>query len=181
MDTVFTTKPPPEFLPEQPPPTKAIHNVYKLKKQPELIWYLHAAVGFPTKPTWIKVIKNKQFVSWPGLTTKAIAKHYSESEETFKGQGLKIRSELQSTRASNKVHMIKPEQENINTHLAELNKWHHSIYFEIYDAEEEAVQTIHIDQTGQFPKKSSRGNQYIMVLCDIDDDLGLLRPDPWGI
>jgi hypothetical protein len=62
-DMVFTMKPPTEFLPEQPLPTKAIHNVYELKMQPELIQYLHAAAGFPTKPTWIKAIKNKQFAS----------------------------------------------------------------------------------------------------------------------
>jgi hypothetical protein len=93
-DMVFTTKPPTKFLPEQPPPTKAIHNVYELKTQPELIRYLHAAAVFPTKPTWIKAIKNKQFASWPGLTTKAVAKHYPESEETLKGHRRKIRSGL---------------------------------------------------------------------------------------
>jgi hypothetical protein len=53
-------------------------------------------------------------------------------------------------------------------HLAELNKQHHTIYFKIYDAEEEAEQTIFSNQTGHLPKKSSKGNQYIMVLCDID-------------
>jgi hypothetical protein len=68
------------------------------------------------------------------------------------------------------VHTIEPEQEDINTHLAELNEQHHSIYFKIYDAEEEAAQKIHSNQTGQFLKKSSRGNQYIMVLCDINSN-----------
>ncbi len=38
----------------------AIHNVYKLKTQPELVRYYHAAAGFPTKPSWLKAIKNKQ-------------------------------------------------------------------------------------------------------------------------
>jgi hypothetical protein len=70
----------------------------------------------------------------------------------------------------NKVHTIKHEQEDINTHLAELNERHHSIYFRIYNAEDEAVLMIHSNQTGQFPKKSSRGNQYIMVLCNIDSN-----------
>ncbi len=62
-DMVFTTKPPTKPLPEQPLPTKAIHNVYELKTQPELIRYLHAPAGFSTKPAWIKAIKNKQFAS----------------------------------------------------------------------------------------------------------------------
>ncbi len=74
------------------------------------------------------------------------------------------------TRTTNKVHTIEPEHEDVDTHLAELNERHHSIYFKIYDAEDEAIQMIHSNQTGQFPKKSSRGNQYIMVLCNIDSN-----------
>ncbi len=49
-DTVLVNKPPTEFLPDCPPVIKAIHNVYKLKTQPELVLYLHACAGFPTKP-----------------------------------------------------------------------------------------------------------------------------------
>jgi hypothetical protein len=79
---VFTSKPPTYFLPERPPPNKAVHNMYKLKTQPALIQYLHAAAGFPTTLMWIKAIKNKQFASWPELTTKTVAKHYPESKET---------------------------------------------------------------------------------------------------
>jgi hypothetical protein len=33
-----------------------------------------------------------------------------------------------------------------------------------------AVKTIFSNQTRQFPKKMSRGNQYIMVLCDINSN-----------
>jgi hypothetical protein len=50
-NTVFVHKPPTKFLPDCPPPTKAIHNVHKLKMQPEIVRYLHVAAGFPTKPT----------------------------------------------------------------------------------------------------------------------------------
>jgi hypothetical protein len=118
-DTVFTLKPPTEFLPKRPPSNKAVHNVYELKTQPELIRYLHAAERFPTKSTWIKGIKNKQFASWPGLTTKAVAKNYPESKEIFKGHGRKIRSRLQSTKnPPNQLHTIEPEKENVDPHLA---------------------------------------------------------------
>jgi hypothetical protein len=61
--------------------------MYKLKTQPELVQYYHAAAGFPTKPSWLKAIKNKQYASWPGLTWQAANKHYPESEETLKGHG----------------------------------------------------------------------------------------------
>ncbi len=86
-DTVLVNKPPTEFLPDCPPAVEAIHNVYKLKMQPELVRYLHACVGFPTKPSCIEAIKNRQYASWPGLTVKAVVKYFPESKETMKGHG----------------------------------------------------------------------------------------------
>jgi hypothetical protein len=97
-NTVLVRKPPTKFLPDHPPPTKAIHNVYKLKTQSELVWYLHAVAGFPKKPIWIAAIKHKQFASWLGLTVKAVAKHRFESKETMKGHGQKEQSGLHSTK-----------------------------------------------------------------------------------
>jgi hypothetical protein len=79
-NTVLMRKPPTKFLPDCPPPTKAVNNVYKLKTQSELVQYLHTAAGFSTKPTWLAAKKNKQFASWLGLTVKAVAKHYPESK-----------------------------------------------------------------------------------------------------
>jgi hypothetical protein len=78
IDMVLVSKPPTEYLPDCP---------HELKMQRELIRYLHAVAGFPTKPTWLAAIKNKQFASWPGLTVKAVVKNYPESEETMKGHG----------------------------------------------------------------------------------------------
>jgi uncharacterized protein (DUF2461 family) len=53
--------------------------------QPELVRYYQAPVGFLTKPTWVAAIKNRQFASWRGLTTKAVTKRFPELEETTKG------------------------------------------------------------------------------------------------
>ncbi len=36
-DTVLVKKPPTELLPDCLPPTEPVHNIYKLKTQPELI------------------------------------------------------------------------------------------------------------------------------------------------
>jgi hypothetical protein len=46
----------------------------------------------------MKAIKNRQFMPWPGLTAKAVSKHFPESEEIFKGCGGKTRSGLLSTK-----------------------------------------------------------------------------------
>ena len=99
-ETVIVNRPPTEFLPERPPPVDAIHNVYELKTQPELVRYYHAAAGFPTKPTWIRAIKNNHYASWPGLTAHAVSRHYPDSEETTKGHGRKAPSGQRSTKTT---------------------------------------------------------------------------------
>ena len=98
METVIVNWPPTEFLPECPPPTNAIHNVYELKMQPESVRYYHAAAGFPTKPTWIRAIMNNHYASWPGLTADVVARHYPDSKEMPKGHGRKAPSGQRSTK-----------------------------------------------------------------------------------
>ena len=85
-------------LPNRPPPSDSIHNLYELKTHPDFARYYHASAGFPTKPSWLKAIKNEQYASWPGLTWEMANKHYPESEETLKGHGRKTRSGLRSTK-----------------------------------------------------------------------------------
>ena len=67
----------------QQPPIDQICNVYDLKVQSEIIRYYHAASGFPTKPTWVKAIHNGHYSSWTGLTAKAAAKYFPESDESW--------------------------------------------------------------------------------------------------
>jgi hypothetical protein len=97
-ETILVKRPPSEYLPARPPPHEAIFNVYELKTQPELVRYLHASAGFPTKPTWLRAVKNRQYASWPGLTPEAIVKHFPESEETLKGHARKTKSGQRSTK-----------------------------------------------------------------------------------
>ena len=66
--------------------------------QPELVRYLHASAGFPTKPMWLRAVRNRQYASWPGLTPKAISKHFPKSEETLKGHARKTNSGQRSTK-----------------------------------------------------------------------------------
>jgi hypothetical protein len=93
-NTVLSNCPPSEFLLNRPDPTEAVHSVYELKMQPGLVRYLHALAGFPTKPTWLKAIKNKQFASWLGLTTEAVRRHFPDLDETHKRHGRRTPSGL---------------------------------------------------------------------------------------
>jgi hypothetical protein len=173
-DTVLWDQPPTEFLPERPLPTEAIHSVYKLKTQPKIVRYHHATAGFPTKPTWLKGIKNKQFVSWPGLTTNTVNKHYPELEETHKGHGRIKCSVLRST----KTTMTSDNNEDVNkthvNHSTHPTRKQKTIFYKVYDLEDKAQLKIYTGSTWTFPKKSSRGHQYIMVLIEMDSNANLV-------
>ena len=81
--TIVTSKAPDELL-QRKNQDEFMCNLYELRKQPEIVRFLHAATGFPTKRTWLKAIKKGVYSSWPGLTARAVEKYFPESEETQK-------------------------------------------------------------------------------------------------
>ena len=44
-----------------------------------LVQYLHQAVFSPPNATLLKAVHNNQFVTWPGLTVKAVKKYLPDS------------------------------------------------------------------------------------------------------
>ena len=54
----------------RPNTTQAINSAYELPSTEQLIRYLHACAGYPTRETWVKAIQAGKYVSWPGLTVK---------------------------------------------------------------------------------------------------------------
>ena len=124
------------------------------------IKYMHAAAGFPVKETWLDAIDAGNYVTWPGLTTAAARKHFPDSDETQKGHMKKQRQGVRSTRTKEKPAMHDETTNNDNSPPRKMR----DIYVKIHNAGE----TMHSDQTGRFPATSSRGNQYIMVLVEVD-------------
>jgi hypothetical protein len=61
-----------------------LHNIYKLPSIEPTICYLHGAAGFPTKASWLKAIRKGNYLSWPLINVKNVAKYFPESEETQK-------------------------------------------------------------------------------------------------
>ncbi len=74
------------------------NNVYSLSSIPHTTRYLHAAAGFPVKETWMDAIKAGNFVTWPGVTTTAVRKHFPNSDETQQGHIKKQRQGVRSTK-----------------------------------------------------------------------------------
>jgi hypothetical protein len=133
------------------------------------------AAGFPTKPLWLKAIKNKQYTSWPGLTWEATSKHYPESEETIKGHRRKTRSGLRSTKTTAASNNNNDHNYTKATHLPWPVIRQKEAIIKVYDLSDKAQCLMYTDQTGKFPKKSSRGYQYIMVLIEINSNVILVE------
>ena len=136
-------------------------SVYELATQPEIVRFLHAAAGFPTKTTWLNAIQKGYFASWPGLTAKAVEKHFPESEETQKGHMRKVKAGRRSTKQ--KMEAVPKVKKG------ELRIKH-------YDIEDEMKSVLNTDQTGKLPKQSSQGNQYLMVAHESTSNAILYQP-----
>ena len=63
-----------------------------------MIKYLHAAAGYPTKETWVKLIKAGNYATWPGLSVKGVNKYYPETDEPPKGHMKGLRQGVRSTK-----------------------------------------------------------------------------------
>jgi hypothetical protein len=79
-------------------------SVYTLPSKTDVITYLHAALGFPTKETLLAATRAGFLTSWPGMTVTAINKHFPESIETQKGH---MKHQCQGIR-STKVPQLQP-------------------------------------------------------------------------
>ena len=141
---------------------EAIQNVYDLPSTKQIVRYLHACAGFPTKQTWLRAIRAGNYATWPHLSVKNVQKHFPESDEERQGH---MRSIKQGIRSTKERIMVEVEDENGNVQKVPLKK-HNDIYVRI----DEAKETIYTDQTGAFPVRSRRGNRYIMVLCEMDSN-----------
>ena len=75
-----------------------------------------------------------------------------------------IKQDIRSTRE--KKQPLTYQLDNGETLTIPLKK-HQDIYIAINDAKE----TMYTDQTGAFPITSKKGNKYIMILCEIDNNV----------
>ncbi len=91
----------------------------------------------------------------------------------MKGHGWKGKNGLRSIEPTEPIIKIEPNTVN-RTRLQASTKMH-DIFIDIFNIKEEAVGTIYTNQPGHFPKRSSKGNQYIMVLTHIDSKVILVE------
>ena len=114
--------------------------------------------GFPTKASWLKAIRKGNYLSWPLINVKNVAKYFPESEETQKGHMRGQRQGVRSTRVTEPTEGTPP---NIP----------HQKKGDILITEHEVKSLmLYADQTGLFPAVSSLGNKYVIILHHVDSN-----------
>ena len=129
------------------------------------------------KSTWLKAIKNNQFLTWPGLTTDLVNKHLPMSTATAQGHLHRERQKLQSTKLLSVPASQGTSKNTDSTSVLSSDQDHHleDTFPSTREAQPRCHQSMYIlmqgkdltpayqDLTGRFPVKSSRGNEYILV------------------
>lgn len=129
----------------------------QLPSTKEVVRFLHAALGFPTKATLLTAAQNGNLVTFPGLTLENIKRHFPESDETQKGHMRQTRQGVRSTKVVDEDAMLGVQPTP--------GVKHKDIYLRVFDA---TKKTMYSNQTGRFPITSARGNKYIMVAVELD-------------
>jgi hypothetical protein len=129
------------------------HQAYNLPLISKMVRYLHAAAGFPVEEMWIKAIKVGNFNTWPTITPSTVQRNFPESDETQKGHMKRQCQGVQSTRVQDEMELNVPVIPKAR---------------DVYIKTSNAMETMHSNQTGQFPATSRKGNQYVMVLVEVD-------------
>ena len=138
--------------------------VWKDKTKMELAEYYHKCAFSPALSTFIQAIKNGHFLSWPGIERLNFEKLIINKIPTAKGHLDQERSNLQST---------KENEEDFNPSDNHAQKTRESI-----TTVQSLKRKTYSDQTGRFPHRSSRGNEYIMVMYNHDANAILVKAIP---
>ena len=126
---------------------------------------MHAVCGYPVKSKSLKAIKAGKFIGLPVLNKRSVVKYYPETTETPKGHLNQTRKNVRSTKPK-----TNPLEKTDTTTLQ--GKKVCDVYTKVYDV----GNTLFSDQTGQYPTISKRGNNYIMVMVEIDSNAILVDP-----
>jgi hypothetical protein len=111
-----------------------------------------------TKSALINAIKKGHIATWPGLTEEAINKHLKMTPATAMGH---MNQKRQNIRSTNKE--VKPLSEDEDITPSGKGERTHLVFAVVLDQGQ-----IYTDLTGNFPARSSTGNNVLMVCYSYD-------------
>jgi hypothetical protein len=138
--------------------------IRKDQSKTQLVQYLHGCCGSPVLSTWKKAIKNGNFITWPGIDSISLSS-LPKSIATAKGHLDQERKNLQTTQV----------KQNTDTEDDEFSPLSDTPNEKSYSACAKIVPFVtkemaYHDLTGRFPHRSSRGNEYLLVVYDHDSN-----------
>lgn len=144
-------------------------NVHDLPSTERVIRYLHAACGFPTKPTWLQAIQSNFYPTWPMLNAKNVNKYFPESEETQKGHMRQIRTGTRKTNRKVRFIMTGTESELQDIDICNFKNSDENAM--IFSSKYTSAQTQHT-----LIKLGSSQFGPVKVMCEIDGNQILAEP-----
>jgi hypothetical protein len=150
----------------------------KNKTKQQLANYLHGCCFGPNKKTFIQAIRNGNFITWPGLESSIIERHMITPVATAKGHLDQERKNLNSTKVikiNDEIFPSKLNENNEDFFPSKLNDQAVTQDLCAMITPFEPKKTAYSDLTGRFPYKSSRGNEYLLVVYDYDSNAILVE------
>ena len=110
------------------------------------------------KSTWLKAIKNEQFVTWPGINTIDVARYLAPTIATAKGHLDRKQKNINSTQKETEEEKLdmtpSPEEKNEDVFIAFLAA--------------DNNRTVYTGLTVNFTLTSISGHKYVMLLYHYD-------------
>ena len=139
--------------------------ITKEKIKTEIFEYLNGCCFRPTPRFFVNVMKNGNFLTWPGLNNQQLLNHLPPNIATALENLDQERKNLQSTNSAKSEVEVEedsnfyPDTESVKTH---------DIFAIIipFNIKRKGFSDI----TGAFPHNPSRGNLYVMVMYDYDSN-----------
>ena len=132
-------------------------SMYDLPNTKEVVRFLRAALGTPTRATLLTAAQHGNLVTFPGMTPENISQHFNKLDETQRGHMKQTKQGVRSTKIVDKDAMLGFKQQP--------GVKHKDVYLIVFDATKKLMFS---DQTGRFPITSACGNKYIMVAVELD-------------
>ena len=76
-------------------------NACDLPSSTAVIRHNHETAGFPVKKTWCKVITNRNYNTWTGLTVELARRCFPDADETIIGTMSQKKKNIRSTKMKN--------------------------------------------------------------------------------
>ena len=118
--------------------------------------YYHACLGSPCLTTLQKAVRQGNLITWPGIEGINFLKYKPNEVATALGHMDLEKQGLQSTKSNDSDFFPDTELKTKNT------------FAQVLPFNEKEM--TYSDQTGKFPYRSTRGNEYIMIMYNYDSN-----------